>query len=80
MTDHLDKFTSVLEPYKSIIQGLSRPVADTLGLKNLGPHFDILLSSFVFFNLASVLLVPVFSRLFFGRIYGGLDAKARNKW
>lgn len=68
------------ETYNSIFHNLSRPVADVFGLKNLGPHFDVLVYSFILFNFANIVLVPGLSRLFFGRIYGALDVKARNKW
>jgi len=80
MTSLLEKFASVLEAYNRTFHNLSRPVADVFGLKNLGPHFDILVYSFVLFNVANIVLVPGFSRLFFNRIYGALDVKARNKW
>ena len=75
-----DKFTSVLEVYNPAFHDLSRPVAHVFGLKNLGPHFDIFVYSFVLFNFANIVLVPGLSRLFFSRFYGALDAKARNKW
>jgi hypothetical protein len=76
MAGPLDTF----EAYNSIFHNLSRPVADVFGLKNLGPHFDVLVYSFILFNFANIVLVPGLSRLFFGRIYGALDVKARNKW
>lgn len=80
MIDHLNKSTSVFDTCNYVFQEISRPVADVLGLKSLGPHFNVIVYSFVLFNLASIVFVPGFSRLFFNRIYGGLDAKARNKW
>jgi len=80
MTGLSDKFTSVLEAYNPTFQNLSRPVAGVFGLKNLGPHFDVFVYSFVLFNFANIVLVPGFSRLFFDRVYGALDVKARNKW
>jgi len=55
-------------------------VSDAFGLKNLGPHFDVFIYSFILFNLANIVLVPGLSRLFFNRIYKTLDAKTRNKW
>jgi len=80
MAGLLDNFTSPLEAYSPIFHGLSRPVAEAFGLKNLGPHFDVLVYSFVLFNFANIILVPGLSRLFFNRIYGALNPKARNKW
>ena len=80
MESVLDKLASASEAYNPIFQDLSRPIADVLGLENLGPHFDVFVYSFVLFNLASIVLVPGLSRLFFKRVYGALDGKARNKW
>ena len=80
MADLLEKFTSAFEAYNPIFQDLSRPVAGIFGLENLGPHFDVFVCSFVFFNLANIVLVPGFSMLLFNRTYGVLDAKTRNKW
>jgi hypothetical protein len=80
MAGLLDKLTSTFEAYNPIFQDLSRPVANVFGIKNLGPHFDVFAYSFILFNLANIVLVPGFSRLFFNRIYGALDAKVRNKW
>ena len=71
---------SIPQAYNPLIHDLSLPIADALGLKNLGPHFDTFVYSFVLFTLSSTVFVPGFSRLFFNRIYGALDAKARNKW
>lgn len=80
MADIVDNFTTVFGAYNNIFQDVSRPVANVLGLKSLGPHFDVFVYSFVLFNLASIVFVPGFSRLVFDRIYSGLDARARNKW
>jgi hypothetical protein len=80
MAGIVDNFTTVLGAYNHNFQDISRPVANMLGLKNLGPHFDAFVYSFVLFNLASIVFVPGFSRLFFDRIYSSLDARARNKW
>lgn len=80
MADLLTKLRSELGAYNPLFQPLSRPVADILGLKNLGPHFDVFVCSFLFFNLTNVLFVPGLSRLFFNRIYGELGTKARDKW
>ena len=80
MSGLLDKLTSMCEAYNTLFHHLSRPVADAFGLKHLGPHFGVLVLSFIFFNLASTVLVPRLSRLFFNRIYGALDARSKNKW
>jgi len=80
MADLLDKLTSAFELYNPIFHDLSRPVADVFGLENLGPHFDVLVYSFVLFNFANIVLVPGLSSLFFNQIYGCLDMRARNKW
>jgi len=80
MTSLLNNFMSSHEAYNSIFHRLSRPVADAFGLKNLGPHFDVVVYSFILFNLAYTVFVPAFSRLFFNRIYGALDGRSRNKW
>jgi len=80
MAGLLDKFASAYEAYNHFFHDLSRPVADVFGLKNLGPHFDTFVYSFILFNFASTVLVPGLSTLFFNRIYGALDAKVRNKW
>jgi len=80
MADILGKFTSAFKAYNPIFHDLSHSVANVFGLKNLGPHFDAFVYSFVFFNFASIVLVPGLSRLFFNRTYGSLDARARNKW
>ncbi|KAF9651524.1 hypothetical protein BDM02DRAFT_3110650 [Thelephora ganbajun] len=80
MAGLLDESTSAFGVYKSVFHDLSRPVADVLGLKNLGPHFDVFVYSFILFNFANIVLVPSLSRLFFGRVYGALDVKTRNKW
>lgn len=80
MAGLLDNFTSTIEVYNPVFQDLSRPVANVFGLKNLGPHFDVFIYFFIFFNLANTVLVPGLSKLFFNRIYGALDAKSRNKW
>ena len=80
MTGLLHEFASAFEAYNQIFHTLSGPVADVFGLKNLGPHFDVFVYSFVLFNFASIALVPGLSRLFFGRIYGALDVNVRNKW
>ena len=80
MAGLLGKFASAYEAYNPIFHDLSRPVADVFGLKNLGPHFDTFVYSFILFNFANIVLVPGFSTLFFNRIYGTLDAKVRNKW
>ena len=76
----LDKLASAFEAYNPIFQDLSRPIADVFGLENLGPHFGVFVCSFVLFNLANIVLVPGLSRLFFDRVYGALDDKAKNKW
>jgi len=76
----LDKFNSAYEAYNPLFHELSRPVADVFGLKNLGPHFDVFVYSFILFNFANLVLVPGLSTLFFGRVYGSLDVRARNKW
>lgn len=80
MTDLLDNLTSTFGTYNPIFQDLSRPVTHVFALKNLGPHFDLLVYSFILFNLANIVLVPGLSRLFFNHIYRTLDARARNKW
>lgn len=80
MASPLAKLTSTFEAYNSIFHDLSRPVARVFGLKNLGPHFDVFVYSFILFNFVNIVLVPGLSRLFFNRIYGALDARARNKW
>ena len=80
MAGLLDIVTSAYEAYNPFFHDLSRPVADVFGLKNLGQHFDIFVCSFILFNFASIVLVPGLSMLFFGRIYGALDPKVRNKW
>ena len=80
MAGLLDKFASAYEAYNPLSHDLSRPVAEVFGLKNLGPHFDIFVYSFILFNVANIVLVPGLSALFFNRIYGALDAKVRNKW
>ena len=80
MAGLLENLTSTFEAYNPIFQDISRPVADVLGLKNLGPHFDVFVYSFILFNVANIVLVPGLSRLFFNRIYGALDAKTKSKW
>ena len=80
MAGLLDKFAFAYEAYNPRFHDLSRPVADAFGLKNLGPHFDVFVCSFILFNFANIVLVPGLSTLFFNRIYGALDARARNKW
>jgi hypothetical protein len=76
MANLLDTFAAS----RPIFGELSRPLAGVLGLENLGQHFSAFVYSFVLFNLANNVFVPGFSRLFFNRIYGSLDAKTRNKW
>jgi len=80
MAGLLDKFMSAFEAYNPILHDLSRPVADVFGLKNLGPHFDVFVYSFVLFNFANIVFVPVLSKIFFNRVYGGLDSRTRSKW
>jgi len=80
MAGLLDKFASAFEAYNHLFHDLSRPVADVFGLRNLGPHFDVFVYSFMLFNFANIVLVPGLSMLFFNRTYGSLDAKVRNKW
>jgi len=80
MAELLDKFASAYEAYNPLFHDLSHPVADVFGLKNLGPHFDTFVYSFILFNFANIVLVPGLSTLLFNRIYGALDAKVRNKW
>ncbi|KAF9792113.1 DUF887-domain-containing protein [Thelephora terrestris] len=80
MAHLLDKFTSAFEACDYLFREISRPVAGVFGLENLGPHFDVMVYSFVLFNLARTVFVPGLSRLFFNRIYGDLDRKTRNKW
>lgn len=72
MAGLLDKFTFTFEAYNPIFQDLSRLVADIFGLKNLGPHFDVFVGSFVPFDLTDIVLVSGLSGLVFNRIYGAL--------
>ena len=80
MAGLLDKFAAAFEQYNAGFRDFSRPVADALGLESLVSHFDVFVYSFLLFNFANILLVPGLSRLFFGRIYGALNTRIRQKW
>ena len=80
MAGLLDQFMSARETCIPVFHNLSRPVADAFGPKNLGPHFDVLVYSFILFNLANIVFVPGVSWMLFARTYRALNARVRSKW